>query len=80
MSESSLSLRRAARAAAAPARSREDREAAKKRRSRDKRDRILRAAIKVFARNGFHATRVSEVAKAAGVADGRAIHFVGAAG
>lgn len=52
------------------ARSREDREAAKKRRSRDKRDRILKAAVKVFARNGFHATRVSEVAKAAGVADG----------
>lgn len=49
---------------------REDREAAKKRRSRDKRDRILKAAVKVFARNGFHATRVSEVAKAAGVADG----------
>jgi TetR/AcrR family fatty acid metabolism transcriptional regulator len=54
----------------AAARSREDREAAKKRRSRDKRDRILKAAVKVFARNGFHATRVSEVAKAAGVADG----------
>jgi TetR/AcrR family fatty acid metabolism transcriptional regulator len=30
----------------------------------------LRAAIKVFARNGFYDTRVSEVAKAAGVADG----------
>ncbi|MBS2012468.1 MAG: helix-turn-helix transcriptional regulator [Deltaproteobacteria bacterium] len=26
--------------------------------------------MKVFAKNGFHATRVSEVAKAAGVADG----------
>jgi TetR/AcrR family fatty acid metabolism transcriptional regulator len=36
----------------------------------DKRERILRAAIKVFARNGFYDTRVSEVAKAAGVADG----------
>ena len=41
-----------------------------KRRAGDKRDRILKAAVKVFARNGFHATRVSEVAKAAGVADG----------
>jgi TetR/AcrR family transcriptional regulator, fatty acid metabolism regulator protein len=30
----------------------------------------LRAAIKVFAKNGFYDTRVSEVAKAAGVADG----------
>jgi TetR/AcrR family fatty acid metabolism transcriptional regulator len=43
---------------------------AKKRRAGDKRDRILKAAVKVFARAGFHATRVSEVAKAAGVADG----------
>jgi TetR/AcrR family fatty acid metabolism transcriptional regulator len=41
-----------------------------KRRGGDKRDRILEAAVKVFARSGFHATRVSEVAKAAGVADG----------
>ena len=38
--------------------------------SADKRDRILKAAIKVFAKNGFYATRVSEIAKAAGVADG----------
>jgi TetR/AcrR family fatty acid metabolism transcriptional regulator len=44
--------------------------AAKARRVGDKRDRILDAAVKVFARTGFHATRVSEVAKAAGVADG----------
>ncbi len=36
----------------------------------DKRERILNAAVKVFARSGFHATRVSDVAKAAGVADG----------
>ncbi|MCB9600635.1 MAG: TetR/AcrR family transcriptional regulator [Sandaracinus sp.] len=36
----------------------------------DKRERILRAAIRVFAENGFYATRVSEIAKAAGVADG----------
>jgi TetR/AcrR family fatty acid metabolism transcriptional regulator len=35
-----------------------------------KRERILKAAIKVFAKNGFYATRVSEIAKAAGVADG----------
>jgi TetR/AcrR family transcriptional regulator, fatty acid metabolism regulator protein len=64
MSESSLSSR-AGRAGA--------KKAAVKPRARrggDKRDRILSAAVKVFARNGFHATRVSEVAKAAGVADG----------
>ncbi len=36
----------------------------------DKRERILRGAIKVFARKGFYATRVSEIAQAAGVADG----------
>jgi TetR/AcrR family fatty acid metabolism transcriptional regulator len=36
----------------------------------DKREKILRAAVKVFARKGFYATRVSEIAKAAGVADG----------
>ncbi|MGB5376230.1 MAG: TetR/AcrR family transcriptional regulator [Polyangiales bacterium] len=45
---------------------------AKKRRGSapEKRDRILKAAIQVFAKNGFYATRVSEIAKAAGVADG----------
>lgn len=36
----------------------------------DKRERILKAAVRVFARKGFYATRVSEIAKAAGVADG----------
>jgi TetR/AcrR family fatty acid metabolism transcriptional regulator len=36
----------------------------------NKRERILDAAVRVFARKGFYATRVSEVAKAAGVADG----------
>ncbi len=36
----------------------------------DKRERILRAAVRVFAKNGFYDTRVSEVAKAASVADG----------
>ncbi len=36
----------------------------------DKRERILAAAISVFAEKGFYATRVSEIAKAAGVADG----------
>lgn len=40
------------------------------RRGGDKRARILDAAVRVFAQNGFHATRVSDVAKAAGVADG----------
>ncbi len=46
------------------------RSAAGGRRVGDKRERILRAAVKVFAKSGFFAARVSEVAKAAGVADG----------
>lgn len=36
----------------------------------DKRARILRGAIQVFARKGFYTARVSDIAKAAGVADG----------
>ena len=36
----------------------------------DKRERILDAAERVFARRGFFASRVSEIAKDAGVADG----------
>jgi len=36
----------------------------------DKRERILAAAERIFARHGFFAARVSEVAKEAGVADG----------
>jgi TetR/AcrR family fatty acid metabolism transcriptional regulator len=36
----------------------------------DKRERILDAAVRVLAKRGFHSTRISEVAKAAGVADG----------
>jgi TetR/AcrR family fatty acid metabolism transcriptional regulator len=65
MSESSLSSKRATRKAQKP-----NGASSKRRRASDKRDRILKAAVKVFAKNGFHATRVSEVAKAAGVADG----------
>jgi TetR/AcrR family fatty acid metabolism transcriptional regulator len=61
MSESSLSSPRARKPKA---------NGSKRRRASDKRDRILKAAVKVFAKSGFHATRVSEVAKAAGVADG----------
>lgn len=36
----------------------------------DKRERILASAERIFARNGFFASRVSEIAKDAGVADG----------
>lgn len=36
----------------------------------DKRERILASAERIFARHGFFASRVSEIAKDAGVADG----------
>jgi len=36
----------------------------------DKKDRILDAAVRVFARNGFFNSKVSEIAKEANVADG----------
>lgn len=39
-------------------------------RASDKRERILSSAERVFARRGFFAARVSEIAKDAGVADG----------
>ena len=39
-------------------------------RSKDKRERILNAAVKVFAAKGFYCARVSEVAREAGIADG----------
>jgi TetR/AcrR family transcriptional regulator, fatty acid metabolism regulator protein len=39
-------------------------------RTSDKRERILRAAIKLFARHGFFHSQVADVAKAAGVASG----------
>ena len=78
MSESSLSSRsrRGARAEGKPAKpakgvpAKSHRATGDTAKSADKRERILEAAVRVFARNGFHATRVSEVAKAAGVADG----------
>jgi TetR/AcrR family fatty acid metabolism transcriptional regulator len=63
VSESSLSRRAGAKRPHPPS-------SARARRGGDKRERILRAAVKVFARSGFFAARVSEVAKAAGVADG----------
>jgi TetR/AcrR family fatty acid metabolism transcriptional regulator len=44
---------------------------------REKRRRILRAAITVFARNGYHASKVSDVAREAGVAYGLVYHYFG---
>jgi AcrR family transcriptional regulator len=41
----------------------------------DKRRQILDAAIRVFARQGFHSTRVSDIADKAGVAYGLVYHY-----
>jgi TetR/AcrR family transcriptional regulator, fatty acid metabolism regulator protein len=41
----------------------------------DKRRLILNAAVKVFARQGFHACRVSDIADEAGVAYGLVYHY-----
>ena len=41
----------------------------------DKRRSILDAAIRVFARNGYHGTRVSDIADEAGVAYGLVYSF-----
>jgi AcrR family transcriptional regulator len=43
----------------------------------DKRQQILAAAVRVFARKGFHATRMADVAREAGVAYGLVYHYFG---
>ena len=42
---------------------------------RDKRQLILDAAIKVFARTGYHGSRVSDIAREAGIAYGLVYHY-----
>jgi TetR/AcrR family transcriptional regulator, fatty acid metabolism regulator protein len=46
-----------------------------KRPGHDKRERILDAAIKVFARTGYHGSRVSDIACEAGIAYGLVYHY-----
>ncbi len=41
-----------------------------RRKTDDKRERILEAAVKVFAKKGYFAAKVAEIARKAGVADG----------
>ena len=41
----------------------------------EKRDLILAAAIKVFATNGYHGSRVSDIAREAGIAYGLVYHY-----
>ena len=43
----------------------------------DKRSRILEAAVRVFARQGFDGTRMADVAREAGVAYGLVYHYFG---
>jgi TetR/AcrR family transcriptional regulator, fatty acid metabolism regulator protein len=42
----------------------------KRNHGRGKHEKILKAAIRVFAKNGFHNSKISQIAKEAGVADG----------
>ncbi len=41
----------------------------------DKRRQLLGAAVRVFARKGFHATRVADIAEEAGVSHGLLYHY-----
>jgi AcrR family transcriptional regulator len=43
--------------------------------ARDKRQRILDAAVVVFARAGYHGSRVSDIAREAGIAYGLVYHY-----
>ncbi|HEV2591755.1 MAG TPA: TetR/AcrR family transcriptional regulator [Gaiellaceae bacterium] len=45
------------------------------RRTTDRRRDLVRAAIRVFARKGFHAARVGDIAEEAGVAHGLLYHY-----
>ena len=67
LNESSFST-----AAVAPGRADRDISIVKRdnKRSSDKHRRIIEAAVKVFAKNGFYNSKVSEIARAANVADG----------
>jgi AcrR family transcriptional regulator len=44
-------------------------------RQADRRRQILDAAVRVFARNGFHSSRVGDIAEEAGVAYGLVYHY-----
>ena len=44
---------------------------------RERRRQILEAAVRAFARNGYHGCRVSDVAREAGVAYGLVYHYYG---
>ncbi|MCB1171227.1 MAG: TetR/AcrR family transcriptional regulator [Leptospiraceae bacterium] len=52
-------------------------EKTKEKQSRSSQDRILRAAVKVMARKGYHGTRISDIAAEADVAYGLVYHYFG---
>ena len=58
-----------------PRRRRSDGQRARTQAAADKRRQILDAAVRVFARQGFHACRVSDIADEAGVAYGLVYHY-----
>ena len=41
----------------------------------DKRQQLLEAAVRVFARNGYHSSRVGDIAEEAGIAHGLLYHY-----
>ena len=47
----------------------------RRRQARDKRQQILDAAVVVFARTGYHGSRVSDIASEAGIAYGLVYHY-----
>ncbi|MCB1164588.1 MAG: TetR/AcrR family transcriptional regulator [Leptospiraceae bacterium] len=49
----------------------------KEKQARGSQDRILRAAVKVMARKGYHGTRISDIAAEADVAYGLVYHYFG---
>lgn len=53
-----------------PLKSEKSKTSSRKTPQKGKHAKILRAAIKVFAKNGFHNSKISQIAKEAGVADG----------
>ena len=49
----------------------------RERQARERRDELIDAALTTFARRGYHATSLKEIAEAAGVTDGLLIHYFG---
>jgi AcrR family transcriptional regulator len=49
----------------------------RERQAKERRDELIDAALITFARRGYHATSLKEIAEAAGVTDGLLIHYFG---